>query len=358
MFGGRDVSLWFSTFLSLKGSLSYEHLREFFLNPGLARYLNTYLIFKHTFKYISTDLPAFSGISRRYQTHPGICIWLSSPGSRWAPAGYTGGSLGEAGLSQVTEQKSFKGTQRRGEQQTLAEYPSTCKVYSLHRMRVFHTQDTKWVWKANNQLVGIVSPKHMICWTRSFKQLIIILVSHFWPQENENCLLRKGLGCWFLGDCFYLIYLNILNYIIQIFKIFSFILCCLCHPFVKEWAHHNPPQTNISNHGVMMVMEYPSSRGRQVRWPQKIFEGAPLRLAWRSEAISWKLFPISKSHCPWTPELPKPTSQFPFHYCSPTVLFLTLSFLDLSSAPLQPELGLAQLKPLLQGTYLRTPRWS
>lgn len=84
-----------------------------------------------------------------------------------------------------------------------------------------------------------------------------------------------------------------------------------------------------------------------MRWPQEAFGGARLHLAWRSEAISWNLFPTPKPHCPQSPELPKPPSQLPFNYCSPTVLFLKPSFLKLSSSPLQPEPCLAQLNAAL-----------
>lgn len=40
--------------------------------------------------------------------HPGISVWLSSPGSRWAPAGHADGSFGGAGLSQVTARKLLR----------------------------------------------------------------------------------------------------------------------------------------------------------------------------------------------------------------------------------------------------------
>lgn len=90
-----------------------------------------------------------------------------------------------------------------------------------------------------------------------------------------------------------------------------------------------------------------------MRWPKEAFGAAPLHLAWRSEAISWKLFPIPKPHCPWSPELPNTPSQLPFYYCSLTALSLKPSFLKLSSSPLQPELCLVQLKPPFAGNSLR-----
>lgn len=102
----------------------------------------------------------------------------------------------------------------------------------------------------------------------------------------------------------------------------------------------------------MMVLDYSSNRVRQVRWPQEAFGGAPLHLAWRSEAISWKLFPTPKPHCPWPPELPKPPSQLPFCYCSPTVFSLKSSFLKLSSSLLQPELIWPSLTPPFAGNFL------
>lgn len=79
--------------------------------------------------------------------HPGISIWLGSLAPGGQSAGHAGGTVGEAGLRSQSR-KIFRGAQRCGEQQTLAKYPSTCKACALHRMRAFHTQDTKQVWKA------------------------------------------------------------------------------------------------------------------------------------------------------------------------------------------------------------------
>lgn len=171
--------------------------------------------------------------------------------------------------------------------------------------------------------------------------------------------LRKGLGGWFLGGCFYFNILKYFKLYIKLYlKIFNFILLCLRHLFVKGWPHHNPPQASICNHGVMVMLEYFSNRGRLVRWPQEAFGGAPLHLAWRSKAISWKLLPILKSHCPHFPELAKPQSHLSFYNCSPTVLSLKLSFLKLSSSPLSNlNLVWPSLTLPLQGTSLRTPRW-
>jgi len=72
------------------------------------------------------------------------------------------------------------------------------------------------------------------------------------------------------------------------FKLFNFILFCLRHPFVEGPAHHNPPWAIITSHGVMMVLEYPSNGGRQVRWGTLGSTGGlPLHLAWTCGPISW-----------------------------------------------------------------------
>lgn len=143
--------------------------------------------------------------------HPGISVWLSSPGSRWAVCWpcwwqhwWSRTQSGHREGEFLRELKSVVNNKHWPSILPLAKLVhSTGSEHFIHK-----TQNGCGKQTAN--LLALPQPKVMGCWTRSFKNLILILVTV--PsilKENgisllmKTFLLRKGLGGWLLGGYFY-----------------------------------------------------------------------------------------------------------------------------------------------------------
>lgn len=121
-------------------------LQEFCFKPQFGKILKHVPNFKHMFKNIFPliYLPLVEFLGHIKCTQASVSGWAAL-----AP----GGLLLAMQMAILVEQdsvrsqskKTVKAAQSCGEQQTLAKYPSTCEACALHRLRAFHTQDTKWV---------------------------------------------------------------------------------------------------------------------------------------------------------------------------------------------------------------------
>lgn len=163
---------------------------------------------------------------------PGISAWLSSPGFRWAPAGswwQLWWSRTQSGHRAGKFLRELKGVVNNKHWPSLL--PLAKPVHSTGWEHFVHKTQNECGKQIAN-LSALPQPKLRSCWTRSFRKLILVLMTV--PpilKENgitllmKNFLLRMGLGGWFLGGCFYfnlckyfkLYYLNFLKYLIVLF---------------------------------------------------------------------------------------------------------------------------------------------
>lgn len=122
------------------------------------------------------------------------------------------GSFGEAGLKSGCRAGKFL-----RELKVVVNNKHWPSILPLVKKLVHSTGGEHFIHKTQNgcgeqvaNLLALPQPKLTSCWTRSFKNLILVLVT-VPPTLKENeisqlmrtLLLRKGLGGWFLGGCFY-----------------------------------------------------------------------------------------------------------------------------------------------------------
>lgn len=337
-------------------------LQEFFYKPQFGKILKHVPNFKHIFKNIFplTYLPLVEFLGHIKCTQASV--------SGWAALASNGLLLAMQVAALVKQDSGHRAGKLLRQLKVVVSNKLWPSILPLAKL-VHSTGWEHFIHRTQNgcgkqiaDLLAWAQPKLMVFWTRSFKNLILTLVT-VPPDLKENGIsllmktfpLRKGLGGWFLGGWFYF---NILKYFkfyfSNILKYLILFCCVLGTPLLRGDPTIIPHRLAYATMGWWWCWNISVTGEDWWDGPKRHLEELPC--IWLGEAKPFLGNYFQSSN---------PTAHSPLNFLSPNTIFHSTTAAPHSKAllpeavlipSLQPELGLAQLNPALAGNFLEDSR--